>query len=91
MLTKLIGAGIGAKLSGFKNRSALGIGAAMIARGEVALIMAKIGLEKQLISEDLFAVLIVVVLATTLITPPLIKIVLGSKSGDKAISTSTTA
>ena len=89
MITKLIGAAIGAKLSGFKNRSALGIGGAMIARGEVALIMAKIGLEKKLLSEDLFAVLIVVVLATTLITPPLIKIVLGSKDGDKAISEST--
>ncbi|MEQ8196857.1 MAG: cation:proton antiporter [Clostridiaceae bacterium] len=71
--TKLIGASIGAKLSGFDWDSSLGIGAAMIARGEVALIMATIGLESKIISQPLFAVLVSVVLITTIVTPPMMK------------------
>ncbi|KAF0092080.1 MAG: Na(+)/H(+)-K(+) antiporter [Fusobacteria bacterium] len=73
ILTKIIGASIGALLSGFRWISALGIGAAMISRGEVALIMAKIGLDSSILSKDMFAVLIVVVLITTIITPVLMK------------------
>lgn len=73
VLTKLIGASIGARLSGFRWISSLGIGAAMISRGEVALIIAKIGLDSGVLSKDLFAVLIIVILITTIITPILMK------------------
>ncbi|WML48904.1 cation:proton antiporter [Neobacillus sp. PS3-34] len=73
ILTKLIGASLGAKAGGFGLNSSLGIGAAMVSRGEVALIIAAIGLESQLLSQDLFAVLVVVVLITTIVTPPLMK------------------
>jgi Kef-type K+ transport system membrane component KefB len=45
----------------------------MVSRGEVALIIATIGLETKLISQELFAVLVIVVLVTTIITPPLMK------------------
>lgn len=73
ILTKLIGAGLGARLAGFSRRSALGIGTGMISRGEVALIMASIGLESGLIEPWMFAVMVIVVLATTIVTPPLLK------------------
>ncbi|KMY48556.1 cation:proton antiporter [Peribacillus loiseleuriae] len=73
ILTKLVGAAIGAKLSGFGWNSSLGIGAAMVSRGEVALILAAIGLESKLLNEDLFAVLVVVILVTTIVTPPMMK------------------
>lgn len=73
ILTKLIGAAVGAKVAGFNWNSSLGIGAAMVSRGEVALIMATLGLETKILSQDLFAVLVVVVLVTTIVTPPMMK------------------
>ncbi|MEH6955679.1 cation:proton antiporter [Neobacillus drentensis] len=73
ILTKLIGAALGAKIAHFSWKNSLGIGAAMVSRGEVALIIATIGLETNLISQELFAVLVVVVLITTIVTPPMMK------------------
>jgi len=74
IITKLVGAAIGAKLAGFGWNSAMGIGSAMISRGEVALIIAAIGLETKLLSQDMFAVIVVVVLVTTIVTPPMMKL-----------------
>lgn len=79
ILTKLVGASVGAKLAGFNWNSSLGIGAAMVSRGEVALIMATIGLEAKLLSQDLFAAIVVVVLITTIVTPPMMKFLFKSK------------
>ena len=55
ILTKFVGAGLGAKLSGFNWNSSMGIGSAMVSRGEVALIVAAMGLSSNLIPEELFA------------------------------------
>lgn len=74
ILTKLFGAAAGAKLTGFDWNNSFGIGSAMVSRGEVALILAAIGLEASLLSQDLFAAMIVVVLVTTIVTPPMMKI-----------------
>ncbi|MDN4074076.1 cation:proton antiporter [Fictibacillus terranigra] len=74
ILTKLIGASIGAKAAGFGWNSSLGIGAAMISRGEVALIISAIGLETKLLSQEMFTVIVVVVLVTTIVTPPMMKV-----------------
>ncbi|MCY9691845.1 cation:proton antiporter, partial [Paenibacillus alginolyticus] len=74
ILTKLIGSAIGAKLAGFNWRSSLGVGAAMVSRGEVALIIAAMGLEANLLSSNMFAVIIVVILITTIVTPPMMKL-----------------
>ena len=49
------------------------IGIGMIPRGEVGLIFASIGLSKGVLSNDLYAALLIVVLATTIITPPLLR------------------
>lgn len=73
ILTKLIGAAVGAKLAGFNWNSSLGIGSAMVSRGEVALIIAAIGLESKLLTQSMFAVLVVVILVTTIVTPPMMK------------------
>jgi Kef-type K+ transport system membrane component KefB len=45
----------------------------MIARGEVVLIVASVGLNQNLIGEALFAEIVLVVLATTLLTPLLLR------------------
>ncbi|SFX02124.1 sodium/proton-potassium antiporter GerN, CPA2 family (TC 2.A.37.2.2) [Thermoactinomyces sp. DSM 45891] len=73
VLTKLLGSGLGARLTGFRRRSALGIGAGMVSRGEVALIIAAIGLKAHLLKQEYFTSIITVVILTTLITPPLLK------------------
>lgn len=86
ILTKLVGAGVGARLAGFSNRSAIGIGTGMVSRGEVALIMASLGLESQLIEPWMFAVMVIVVLATTIVTPPLLKQVFGSRNQAEGLS-----
>lgn len=71
VLTKLIGAGAGAKLSGFGWNPALGIGSAMVSRGEVALIAASMGLSSGLVTQDLYSTIIIVVIITTIVTPPM--------------------
>ncbi|MNO16246.1 High-affinity Na(+)/H(+) antiporter NhaS3 [compost metagenome] len=71
--TKLVGSAYGARLAGFGWRSALGIGSAMVSRGEVALIIAAIGQDAGLLQDDLFAVIVLVVLVTTIVTPPMMK------------------
>ncbi|WP_438448968.1 cation:proton antiporter [Gorillibacterium sp. sgz5001074] len=71
--TKLAGSAAGARLAGFPGRASWGIGAAMVSRGEVALIIAAMGMDAGLLREDMFAVLVAVVLITTIVTPPMMK------------------
>ncbi len=49
------------------------IGLGMIPRGEVGLIFATIGLREGILGGQLYAALLLVVLATTLLTPPLLR------------------
>ncbi|WP_085524294.1 cation:proton antiporter [Tuberibacillus sp. Marseille-P3662] len=74
IFAKLIGSGFGAKLAGLGWLGSLRVGAGMVSRGEVALILAALGLEQQLISSEMFTVLIIVILVTTIVTPPLLKL-----------------
>ena len=75
VITKLIGCGLGAKICGFGWKESLQTGVGMISRGEVALIVAEKGRQIGLVSEELFAPVIVVVIVTTLVTPILLKLV----------------
>jgi len=47
----------------------------MISRGEVGLIVASVGISEGVISQELFAVTVIMVLATTLVTPLLLRLV----------------
>ncbi len=49
------------------------IGFGMIPRGEVGLIFATIGLQQGVFGDDLYAAVLLVVLATTMLAPPLLK------------------
>jgi len=71
LFTKLIGCGVPAKLQGINIRGSLIIGVGMIPRGEVAMIIALIGLNQKLIMQDTYATLVLMSLLTTII-PPLI-------------------
>lgn len=74
VLGKIFGCALGAKAARFSTKSSFGIGAGMVARGEVGLIIAMIGIERGIITNDIFSAAVIVVIATTLLTPPLIKI-----------------
>ena len=69
VLGKLIGSGLGARLGGLDGRSSVLVGTGMIARGEVALVAASLGLQSGAISPSIYAAAVMVALATTVITP----------------------
>lgn len=75
MLTKVIGCGLGAKLCRYTNLQSAKIGIGMISRGEVALIVATKGADLGLMREEFFAPIIIVVVATTILTPILLKLI----------------
>lgn len=72
VLTKFIGCGLGAW--GMKTREMAQIGVGMVPRGEVGIVVAQIGLGLAAISDQFFAAVLFMAIATTLIAPPLIKI-----------------
>jgi Kef-type K+ transport system membrane component KefB len=69
VIGKVIGVSFGAKLNKFQWKEAIQLGAGMLARGEVTLILAKVGLDQKLLDGNSFSALIGVVVLTTLITP----------------------
>jgi Kef-type K+ transport system membrane component KefB len=75
VLSKVIGAGLGARLSGLNNAESLRVGTGMISRGEVGLIVAGIGVREGIISQEVFTVVVVLILLTTLVTPLLLRYV----------------
>jgi Kef-type K+ transport system membrane component KefB len=74
ILSKTIGGGLGALLGGFSKADALRLGVGMAARGEVLLIVAQVGLDGGIIGSDVFASMVLLVLATTLLTPIMLKL-----------------
>jgi len=78
IITKIVGCGLGAKLTGFNWSDSLSIGLGMVSRGEVALIVAQKGAQVGLIDSSLFPPIVLVVIVTTLITPILLKLFMKS-------------
>jgi Kef-type K+ transport system membrane component KefB len=74
MTGKLIGATIMARIAGFKKRDSRVIGALMNTRGLTELIVLNLALEKGVITEALFASLVIMALFTTFLTGPLLKL-----------------
>jgi Kef-type K+ transport system membrane component KefB len=75
IVAKAVGCGVFARLCGFDTRESVRVGVGMISRGEVGLIVAGYGLTNGLIGRDVFAASVLVVLATTMATPPLLRLV----------------
>ncbi|MCT4687049.1 cation:proton antiporter [Vallitalea sp.] len=73
IIGKMVGCGLGARLSGFKGRQSLQIGVGMIARAEVALIVANQGLRSNIITNKTFTSIVLLVVISTIVTPPLLK------------------
>jgi Kef-type K+ transport system membrane component KefB len=84
ILGKIVGCGVMALLSRSRPVQALRIGIGMISRGEVALITAAIGLHAGLLDQATYAAMVVMVLATTIVTPPLLKLAFAGRRPEGA-------
>jgi len=73
ILGKMIGSGFGARLSKFDAVRSIRIGAGMIPRGEVALIVANMAIAKGMIPTDVLSATILLVIVSALITPLMLK------------------
>ena len=75
LVAAVVGKGVAcwwaARWTGLTNREALGIGTLMNARGMMGLIILNIGLQRGLITEGLFAILVIMAVVTTLMTSPI--------------------
>jgi Kef-type K+ transport system membrane component KefB len=74
IVSKFFGAGLGAKLAGFSWQESWQLGAGMISRGEVGLILANVGLGIGLVTQEEFSAIIGMVLISTLVTPPILRL-----------------
>lgn len=73
VLSKFLGSGLGARWAGFSWREAWQLGAGMVSRGEVGLIVANVGISEGLVSGGEFSAIIGMVLASTIVTPPMLR------------------
>ncbi len=72
VLGKMVGCGFPALFLNFNPRGALNIGLGMVPRGEVALIVAGIGIASGIIPHEVFSIAVLMTFVTTLIPPPIL-------------------
>ena len=73
LVTKIIGCGVAAKICRFKWGDALKVGVGMMTRGEVALIVAKKGLEVGVVDSVYFTAVILLIVVSSVATPLVLK------------------
>ena len=74
VLTKVVGCGLGARMTGYSGRESMQIGVGMMSRGEVALIISQKGAALGLLSTVYFGPIILLVIATSVLTPIFLKL-----------------
>ena len=72
IMAKVVGCAVPALTCGFNTRGALRIGVGMLPRGEVALIVAGIGLAAGAVGKEVFGVGVLMTLVTTVVAPPVL-------------------
>ena len=82
VVSKVAGCGLGAKLCGYTGSDSLRIGIGMISRGEVALIVANNGMRYGLMKQEFFGPVVIMVIATTILTPVFLKLVYRGREKD---------
>lgn len=79
IITKFLGAYEGSRMFGFDHISAAEVGAGMISRGEVGLIIAEMGLKSHLISENYYSTIIAAIVITTIVAPLILRPIISIK------------
>jgi Kef-type K+ transport system membrane component KefB len=83
VLSKLVGCGLGAYKLGRSDMFRIGIG--MVPRGEVGMVVAQLGLAMGVIEKPVYAVVVFMAVATTIVAPPLLNIAFqGAAAGPAA-------
>ncbi len=77
LVTKVIGCGVPLLREGWKTILRAGVG--MMPRGEVALIVALVGLQMKMISQRSYAIVLMMTVVTTVIPPPLLRMLFRDK------------
>jgi Kef-type K+ transport system membrane component KefB len=72
VLSKMLGAGLGAVRLGWRDMFRIGSG--MTPRGEVGMVVAQIGLALHVIENSVYGVVVLMAVVTTIIAPPLLNI-----------------
>jgi len=85
IVTKAIGCGACARLFGFTPKQSVRVGLGMISRGEVGLIVAGYGLANGLIGREVFSASVIMVLVTTMVTPPLLRLAFPRRPPDGGV------
>jgi Kef-type K+ transport system membrane component KefB len=66
---KIVGCGLGGLVSGLTKRESLAVGVGMNGRGAVELVLAGVGLNYGIITQDLFSIVVLMAFVTTILTP----------------------
>ncbi|MDO4478982.1 MAG: cation:proton antiporter [Lachnospiraceae bacterium] len=74
IISKVAGCGLGARLSGLTNHQSLVVGIGMVARSEVALMVAQKGIDAGMIDPAILPAIVLAVVVSGLITPILLKV-----------------
>jgi len=80
LISKLVGCGLGARISGFNTRDSVSIGLGMMCRGEVALIVAQKGMEAGLVSTEVLSAAVLMVIVTTIASPIFLRLQMQSSA-----------
>ncbi|MCY7355807.1 MAG: cation:proton antiporter [Lysobacter sp.] len=79
---KLLGGAAGAKMAGYSWRDSFAVGSLMNARALMELIVIKVGLDAGIIGKDIFTMLMVMAILTTVMTGPLLTLFAGRKKSE---------
>ncbi len=74
MASKFVGCGFGAKMCKYDWQESCKVGIGMMVRGEVCLIVANTGKAQGLISEEYYPAIILLIIASSVLTPLLLKV-----------------
>jgi Kef-type K+ transport system membrane component KefB len=73
MVSKSLGAALGARLGGLNTNQALGVGMGMNTHGTLEIILGTLALQAGLIGDKIFVAILIMVVVTILISSPLVK------------------
>src|SRR5579885_496446 len=70
---KVVGCYVGGRLGGLGNKESTALAIGMNARGSTEVIVATVGLSMGVLTRDIFTLVVVMAITTTMITPPLLR------------------
>lgn len=86
-LPKLLGCSLGARAGGLKWRQAVAVGFGMNARGAMGIVLADLAREAGLLKDQMFVALVLMALATSLVSGPAMKRLLYGEEADEDVVT----